>query len=584
MKQHIRKKRRGITRKGAIYACALASLVTVATTRPAHQKHVVPSHDTVSIAVDINNKIGDMTPIWAFVGYDEGNYTYLPDSRKLLKDLADLSEGPIYVRAHNLLNTHEGSPLALKWGSTNAYTEDEQGNPVYDWTMVDKIVDTWINLGMKPVMEIGFMPKALSTKPDPYRHHWSPGDAYSDIWTGWAYPPNDYDKWEELIYQWVRHSIDRYGSEEVASWWWQLWNEPDAGYWAGTDEEYHQLYDYTAKAVKRALPTARVGGPNVTGGLSSRQAKFLTDFLEHCRSGVNYATGEKGTPIDFVGFHAKGAPTVSEQGNVQMRMSTHMKQIDAAFRIIRSFPEFADLPIIIGESDPEGCAACSTNSGYTQMGYRNGTLFSSYLASSFAKKYELADKHGANLIGAVNWTFTFPGQPWFDGFRSFATNGINKPVLNVLRMFGLMGGERLRVSQAQSYTVEKVMEKGVLENPDINGLASIEGNTASIMVWNYHDEDVALDSSPVSLTIKGLSSDRVLIHHYRIDEQHSNAFTTWREMGAPQQLTRKQYRQLEESSELKLLESPKRVDARSGIITLPFDLPGHGVSLIQVTW
>src|SRR5690606_3480225 len=421
-------------------------------------------------------------------------------------------------------------------------------------------------------------------KPDPYRHHWSPGDAYSDIWTGWAYPPNDYDKWEELIYQWVRHSIDRYGSDEVASWWWQLWNEPDAGYWAGTDEEYHKLYDYTAKAVKRALPAARVGGPNVTGGLSPRQAKFLTDFLEHCRSGVNYATGEKGTPIDFVGFHAKGAPRVSDDGHVQMRMSTHMKQIDAAFGIIKSFPEFADLPVIIGESDPEGCAACSSNSGYTQMGYRNGTLFSSYLASSFAKKYELADKHDINLVGAVNWTFTSPGQPWFDGFRSFATNGINKPVLNVLRMFGLMGGQRLQVSPAQPYPVEKVMEVGVLENPDINGLATIEGNTASIMVWNYHDEDIERAGSPVSLTLKGLPSDRVLIHHYRVDEQHSNAFTSWREMGAPQQLTHKQYRELEEASELKLLTSPKRADVHDGMIMLPFELPGQGVSLIQVTW
>jgi len=566
------------------FACALICLVGSASTSPDYRSGVGVANDPVSLTVDLGKKIGDMTPIWAYVGYDEGNYTYLPDSRKLLKDLADLSKGPVYVRAHNLLNTHEGSPLALKWGSTNAYTEDEQGNPVYDWTLVDKIVDTWIDLGMKPVMEIGFMPKALSTKPDPYRHRWSPGDPYSDIWTGWAYPPNDYDKWEELIYQWVRHSIERYGSDEVAGWWWQLWNEPDAGYWAGTDEEYHKLYDYTAKAVKRALPAARVGGPNVTGGLSPRQAKFLTDFLEHCRNGVNYATGEKGTPIDFVGFHAKGAPTVTEGGHVQMRMSTHMKQIDAAFRIIRSFPEFADLPIIIGESDPEGCAACSSNSGYTQMGYRNGTLFSSYLASSFAKKYELADKHGANLIGAVNWTFTFPGQPWFDGFRSFATNGINKPVLNVLRMFGMMGGQRLQVSQAAPYTVEKVMESGVLENPDINGLATIDGNTMSVMVWNYHDEDIEFNPSPISLELRGLPTNRIRIDHYRIDEQHSNAFTAWREMGAPQQLTRKQYKELEDASQLQTLSSPQWAGTEDGVLTLSFTLPGQAVSLIQITW
>jgi len=578
------KKTTAVIRNGLSLAGLLISLAMAVGHKPSLHTDALLAPDTITLNVDIRKTIGEMTPIWAFVGYDECNYTYLPDARKLLRDFADLSEGPIHVRAHNLLNTHEGPSIALKWGSTNVYTEDENGNPVYDWTMIDKIVDIWINLGIKPVMEIGFMPKALSTKPEPYRHHWSPGDPYSDIWTGWAYPPKDYDKWEELIFQWVCHSVERYGNEEVSGWWWQLWNEPDAGYWAGKDEEYHKLYDYTAKAIKRALPSARIGGPNVTGGLSPRQAKFLTDFLEHCRSGVNYATGGKGTPLDFISFHAKGAPTVTESGHVQMRMSTHMKQIDAAFRIIHSFPEFAKLPIIIGESDPEGCAACSANSGYVQMGYRNGTLFASYLASSFAKKYELADLHGVNLIGAVNWTFTFPGQPWFDGFRSFATNGINKPVFNVLRMFGLMGGQRIKVDQPLAYTVTEVMEKGVLERPDIYGMASIDGNTASILVWNYYDLDIERPSSVVTLNVNGLPTSRVLIHHYRIDETHSNAFTAWQEMGAPQQVTRTQYRELEAASELKLLTSPKRMNVRSGTAKVSFELPGQGISLIQLTW
>src|SRR2546421_644530 len=84
---------------------------------------------------------------------------------------------------------------------------------------------------MKPIFEIGFMPEALSVEPTPYRHHWSPGDDYNAIYTGWAHPPRDYGKWRDLVSAWVRHSVERYGQREVESWWWDVWNEPDGGYW-----------------------------------------------------------------------------------------------------------------------------------------------------------------------------------------------------------------------------------------------------------------------------------------------------------------------------------------------------------------
>ena len=209
--------------------------------------------------------------------------------------------------------------------------------------MIDRIVDTWVERGMRPLMEIGFMPRALSTNPDPYRHSWSQGQPYADIWTGWAYPPRDYDKWGELVYQWVTHSVERYGQAEVETWWWELWNEPDAPYWRGTDDEYFKLYDYTAAAVKRALPTARMGGPHATGGTSPRQAQFLRDFLEHCRSGSNAVTGKQGAPLDFVAFHAKGSPRVTDEGFVRMGLGVQLGQIAAAFNIVRAFPEFARL-------------------------------------------------------------------------------------------------------------------------------------------------------------------------------------------------------------------------------------------------
>ncbi|RZK33406.1 MAG: beta-xylosidase, partial [Hymenobacter sp.] len=238
----------------------VALLAIAGLSRPgAAQQSAAP----VAISIDVAQPIGPMPPVWAYFGYDEPNYTYMPDGQKLLTELAALSPGPVYVRTHNLLTTGDGT-AALKWGSTNAYTEDQAGRPVYDWTIVDRIFDAYVSRGMKPIAQLGFMPEALSTHPVPYRHHWQPGDNYNDIYTGWAYPPTDYQKWGELVYQWVQHSIARYGAAEVKTWRWELWNEPDISYWKGTAEEYYQLYDYSEAAVHRALPAAILGGPETT--------------------------------------------------------------------------------------------------------------------------------------------------------------------------------------------------------------------------------------------------------------------------------------------------------------------------------
>jgi xylan 1,4-beta-xylosidase len=161
-----------------------------------------------------------------------------------------LSRTPVYIRTHNLLTTGNGVP-ALKWSSTNAYTEGAAGKPVYDWTIIDKVFDTYLEAGAKPFVEIGFMPEALSIHPQPYQHTWPKGG----IDTGWAYPPNSYSKWDQLIYEWVRHCVGKYGRPEVESWCWEVWNEPDISYWHGTPEQYDELYDHTTAAVKHALPS-----------------------------------------------------------------------------------------------------------------------------------------------------------------------------------------------------------------------------------------------------------------------------------------------------------------------------------------
>lgn len=542
----------------------------------------VGSEADIVIKVELDRVMGDLNPVWSWFGHDEPNYTYMKDGRKLLTEISEANSVPVYVRTHSLLNSGDGIP-ALKWGSTNAYTEDDKGNPVYDWTIIDKIFDTYVERGMKPLVEIGFMPEALSVNPDPYRHYWKPGDPYNDIYTGWAYPPKDYEKWAELVYQWVIHSIERYGKEEVETWYWELWNEPNINYWMGTTEEYLKLYDYTADAVKRALPTSIMGGPHSTGPAHPDAAAFLRTFLDHCLEGKNFVTGEKGSPLDFIAFHAKGSPKFID-GSIRMDLGKQLRDISSGFEIVASYPAYKHLPIVIGESDPEGCAACPMTH-YDHNGYRNGTMYSSYTAAAFSRKLDLAEHFGVNFKGAVSWAFEFEDQPWFSGFRDLATNGVDKPVLNVFRMYGMMKGKRVEVSGNLAYDYLGIREESVRGNdPDISALASRDANSAAVMIWNYHDVDLPVPSSDIELSLAGIPSERVLVQHFRIDQQFSNSYARWLAMGSPQEPTKQEYMELERSGQLEQYESPFYLGTPEGEALLKLDLPRQGVSLFLLSW
>jgi xylan 1,4-beta-xylosidase len=535
----------------------------------------------ISIRIDASKRLGPMTTMWAFFGHDEPNYTYMKDGRKLLSELAALSPAPVFMRTHNLLTTGDGTP-ALKWGSTNAYTEDENGRAKYDWTIVDRIFDTYMQRHMKPLVEIGFMPQALSSKPVPYRHEWAPGVDYNRIYTGWAYPPTDYAKWGELVHQWVKHAVQKYGKTEVESWYWEVWNEPDIGYWRGTPEEFQKLYDYAADGVKRALATARIGGPEVTGPNGARTQQIFRDFLEHCLRGTNYATGNRGSPLDFITFHAKGAPRIVD-GHVRMGISNQLKAISNGFQIVASYPELRSLPIVIGESDPEGCAACSMRTN-PENAYRNGTMYSSYTAAQIARTYELADLHHVNLLGSVTWAFEFEDQPYFAGFRDLATNGLDKPVLNVFRMLGMMRGDRLAVESAGAADVQAIRDTGVRTAPDIYALAARSGRDISVLVWNYHDDDLPADDAKVALTIENAADGRPAVTEYRVDRQHGNAYEAWKTMGSPQPPTAQQYAQLEKASQLTALRPATRHRVERGSLQLTLTLARQGVSLVTIRY
>ena len=225
---------------------------------------------------------------------------------------------------------------------------------------------------------------------------------------------------------------------------------------------------------------------------------------------------------------------------------------------------FSQLPIYITECDPEGCAACGMATN-PENAYRNGTMYSSYTAASFARILDSAALYGVNLAGATSWSFEFEGQKWFDGFRDLATNGVDKPVLNVFRMYGMMRGNRVKI-----------------ENENV--LAAADGHTMTVMLWNYSDDDLAGEAVKRVLRLKNIPAKRVNVQRFGIDEEFSNAYTVWKKMGSPQDVNAAQYTILEKAGGLQQIGKDLAAAVVGGELTVPVSLPAHAVVLLRVSW
>jgi len=530
----------------------------------------------VTVKVDAAKPVGSLAPIWRFFGADEPNYATRPDGDGLLLKLGSLRPGQIYFRAHNLMTSGDGTP-DFKWGSTNIYTEKD-GRPVYDFSIVDRIIDTYLMHGIHPYLEIGFMPAAMTSAPAgvPYRRAWRAGVDSHGATAGWSYPPRDYRKWAELVYRWVRHDIERYGAAEVGRWYFEVWNEPNLSfYWLGTPEDFYRLHDYGVDAVRRALPNARVGGPDVAGSGGA----FMDGFLRHVTTGVNFVTGEVGTPTDFLSFHAKGQPTVVD-GHVRMGISNQLRTVDEAFARIAAVPQLAHKPIVIGENDPEGCAACPG----PQNAYRNDTMYSSYTAAAYARIWELARRRSLNLDGALTWAFTFAGQPWFAGYRQLATNGVDLPVLNVFRLFARLGPTQVEASSSAEVPLAEIVSDGVRVSPDVGVLVTrADDGRVDVLLWHYRDDDVAGPEADIHIVLKGLapgSGQRYRV--WRVDRDNGDAFTAWKAMGSPSRPTQQQIDDLVQASRIAARSIHVEPPLSDGSVALETRLPLQGVELIEV--
>jgi xylan 1,4-beta-xylosidase len=537
----------------------------------------------VAIQVDLAKPLGAYKPIGDWFGYDESNYTTMKYGRQLLRELHDLSPVPVTIRAHHLFTSGDGV-ARLKWSSSNVFMLDANGKPVYDFTVLDGIFDAYHAAGVRPMVELGFMPEALATGAGPY---YVP---YPKTLDGAVQsPPKDYAMWGDLVRRFTEHMVERYGRDEVATWTFEVWNEPDISYWKGTPADYFKLYDYSVAGVRKALPGAMVGGPAVTGPGSMRANSFLQKFFDHCANDKNAETGEA-IPLDFVSFHPKGSPRwiaagAGEAGHVRMGISNELNAAANGFRIVAASAKYHDLPIILSEADPEGCAACSAKENPAN-GYRNGLMYPAYTAVAMKALADLAAQSKVNLVGMVTWSFEFEDKGYFEGFRTLATNGVDKPELNIFRMAGMFSGDRVATTSSAQVPVEEIVKAGVRGKADVDAFATKSAHEAAVMIWNYHDDDLHAGDAEVTVQIAGIPAGvhRVLLEHFRIDETHSNAYTAWKAVGEPQSPTQEQYAKLKEAGQLELLGSPEWVEVSGGAVTIATQLPRQATSLLHLEW
>jgi xylan 1,4-beta-xylosidase len=424
-----------------------------------------------------------------------------------------------YVRFH-----------AIFHDETGLYDEDKDGKAVYNFSYVDQIYDGLLENHVRPFIELSFMPKKLSSDPNALHPFWYKQNVA---------PPKDWDKWEQLVETFTRHLVDRYGIDEVAHWYFEVWNEPNIDFWAGNPKEatYYELYDRAARAVKHVSPRLRIGGP------ATAQAAWVDRFLAHCK--------EKNIPVDFASTHVYGNDRAEDV------FGTH-ESIPRTQMVCRAVKKVHDQ--IAASAFPHTPLIWSEfNASYANEPAVTDTAF---MGPWMADTIRQCDGLTAMMS---YWTFSdvFEEQgvvktPFYGGFGLLAERSIPKAAFNDFALFHQLGDTRLDV------------------NSDSVLITRRKDGSLAIAVWNLFLPEESGSSKTVTLHFKGLTSAsfaRVTI----VDKDHGSPLPAWDRMGRPAFPTLAQVRELREAAALPAAET---LSLNNSSLTLT--LQPQALALIEV--
>ncbi len=424
-----------------------------------------------------------------------------------------------YIRFHAIFQDEIG-----------IYNQGPQGRPVYNFSYVDQIYDGLLANGVRPFVEISFMPRALAAKPSQMAFWYRP----------YVAPPKDPQQWGDLIQAFARHLIARYGIDEVSQWYFEVWNEPNIDFWAGEPKQatYFDLYYVTAQALKQVSPRLRVGGP------STAQAAWVSDFIRRCAS--------KNIPLDFVSTHVYGNDSAENVFGTHEKIS----RLDLVVRAVRKVRDEVkasprpDLPIIFSEY----------NASYmNEVNVTDSAFMGPWLASTISRTDGLVD----NL---AYWSFSdvFEEQgvvkrPFYGGYGLMAAGNIPKAAYNDFAVLHRLGSQRIEVSSDSALVTRR------------------DDGSLAVAVWNYAPPGEQGPSKQFDLSLAGLGDLRQATI-YQVDSSHGSALAAWEAMGKPDFPTREQQELLREAGRLPAPEI--RTVSPGDPATLSLTLPVHGLAVV----
>jgi len=413
-----------------------------------------------------------------------------------------------YVRFHGILHDEVG-----------VYNEDEHGNPVYNFAYIDQIYDGLLKNGVRPVVEISFMPKKLAFNPDALHPFWYKPNVS---------PPKSMDRWDELMTAFARHLVERYGINEVSQWYFEMWNEPNIDFWGGIPRQksYFEMYDHTARDLKAVSPRLRVGGP------ATAAAEWVSDFLKH--------TMAEHVPVDFVSTHGYADDTVENMFGTKEVIPVDERVCRAVEKVHKEIEASATpkLPLFWTEWNVAGL-----------MESRDTT----YVGPALANTVRGCD----GMVQMMSfWTFSDVfeeggpmAKPFEGAFGLRAKGGINKPSYYDFALLHQLGEQRLPTS-----------------SKDVIATRLADGSLV-VAAWNLVDPDVQGGSRTMEIAFRNVApSAKVTIQ--RVDDEHGNVLPRYASMGKPLDPTEAQVAQLNRETDLGV---PETTRLQVGRITLTLD-------------
>jgi xylan 1,4-beta-xylosidase len=514
-----------MTNRQGFLALLLCTVSAMVVNRPA-----IAQPTTETVVIDASAPTHPFPHFWEHMfGSERAIVTLRESYRNDLRDVKKIT-GFEYVRFHAIFHDEVG-----------IYDEDAQGHPLYNFSYVDQVYDGLLANGVRPFIELSFMPKALASDKNALHPFWYKQNVS---------PPKDWNKWDDLITQFTKHLVDRYGIDEVAKWYFEVWNEPNLDFWGGDPKQatYFDLYDHTARSLKQVSPRLRVGGP------ATAQAAWADAFIRHC--------AENKVPVDFVSSHVYGNDKAEDV------FGTH-EAIPRDQMVCRAVKKVHDQ---IVASPMPGLPLFWTEFNASYMNEPEVTD-SAYMGPWMADTIRQCD----GLVSEMSyWTFSdvfeeqgVVKQPFYGGFGLIAAGGIPKPAYNAFRLLHQLGDERLTLaSNSALNSVSNSASDSILATRRRDG-------TLVVAAWNLAPPGTAGSDKNVRLTFRETPASQVMVS--RVDPEHGDVHKAYQAMGSPRYPTEAQIRQLRSAAEL---SAPQVYELKNGSVTIK--IPAHGLVLLEV--